>query len=269
MKKVLLVLVGGLLGLSAFAQIEAVNPDSVAKILAAEFPTVKTPSVEFPTVGTPSVATTKSWEVQLGINRTVVTVGEKDFADVGFNVGLRSTHNITISSQPSPLNLYTNVGVLFSLKKGANNKRDISYYFFQVPFHLGLKYALDKDFSIFAEAGPYVDCLAFMTTAKKESNNNERKRKNDEEGRRNYGYGYSSGFDNVYNPHHYPPAYRSDYEPPHTYSKYYVGLGFRIGVEFQNKFSVSLSRDRSSLDLSEWSFTDGYVNYSLNVGYRL
>lgn len=262
MKKVLLVLVGGLLGLSAFAQIEAVNPDSVAKTLAAELPTVKTPSVEFPTVGTPSVATTKSWEVQLGINRTVVTVGEKDFADVGFNVGLRSTHNITISSQPSPLNLYTNVGVLFSLKKGANNKRDISYYFFQVPFHLGLKYALDKDFSIFAEAGPYVDCLAFMTTAKKESKDNKKKPRN---------YGYNSDYE--YNPYGYEygraPVHRFDYEPPHTYSKYYVGLGFRIGVEFQNKFSVSLSRDRSSLDLSEWSFTDGYVNYSLNVGYRL
>lgn len=97
MKKVLLVLVGGLLGLSAFAQGDTLSLDSVAKNLADEFPTVKTPSVEFPAVGTPSVATTKFWEVQLGINRTVVNVGENDFADVGFNVGLRSTHNITIS----------------------------------------------------------------------------------------------------------------------------------------------------------------------------
>lgn len=251
MKKVLLVLVGGLLGLSAFAQGDTLSLDSVAKNLADEFPTVKTPSVEFPAVGTPSVATTKFWEVQLGINRTVVNVGENDFADVGFNVGLRSTHNITISSQPSPLNLYTNVGVLFSLKKGSFYSKSISYYFFQVPFHLGMKFALDKDFSLFAEAGPYVDCLAFMTTAKKEPKVLK-----------------TETVENRYDVWHHRVE-RKIYEQPYTYSKYYVGLGFRIGVEIQNKFSVSLSRDRSSLDLSEWKFTDDYINYSLNIGYRL
>lgn len=89
--------------------------------------------------------------VTVGMNLSNISDTEMD-SRIGFNVGVRAEYNFSES-------VYGNVGLLFT-QKGCEFSEDgdeLKYNpgYLELPIHVGYRYSLGNNVSIFGETGPY------------------------------------------------------------------------------------------------------------------
>lgn len=88
-----------------------------------------------------------------GMNVSNITDSSGD-ARIGFHIGVRGEYNFTN-------NVYGNVGLLFSqkgTKKDYDDGSSVSFNpgYLELPIHVGYRYDLGNNVSIFGETGPYL-----------------------------------------------------------------------------------------------------------------
>lgn len=95
------------------------------------------------------------WGITAGMNVANITDTESD-CRIGFNVGVRGEYNFTN-------NLYGNFGLLFTQKgcmdeyeeAGQKLKYKANPGYLQIPLHIGYRFNVGNNVSIFGETGPY------------------------------------------------------------------------------------------------------------------
>ena len=154
---------------------------------------------------------------------------------VGFHVGAR----VELALPSLAEGVYTNAGLLFTTKGckmdwGDLGKANASAYYLELPIHIGYKYAVSDSFAIFGDAGPYV------------------------------GFGLFGKLKSTYTDYDfYEDVYYTETETSDVFedvNRFDVGVGLRVGVELNKKYSVSLSYDWGLLD-SYKGDADDYEDY--------
>ena len=166
-----------------------------------------------------------------------MNVSKMDFYDskVGFHIGVRGELAL-----PSLVDgLYTNAGLLVSQKGAKLDMGDLgsdklTAYYLEVPIHVGYKYSFNETFSLFGEFGPY---FAFGLGGKEKVKELAP---------------FSDGY-NEYSIKTFDLIKRFD-----------AGLGFRIGAEFKQKYTVSLGYDFGLVNILK-DDSEGIEDGSLDV----
>ncbi|NDW13568.1 PorT family protein [Bacteroides sp. 214] len=96
------------------------------------------------------------WGIVGGMNVSNFNISGFD-SRIGFNLGARAEFSLSKSVE----GLYLDAAALLSLKGaeidgGSLAKFTVNPYYLEIPIHLGYKYAVNDDFSIFGSAGPYL-----------------------------------------------------------------------------------------------------------------
>lgn len=166
-----------------------------------------------------------SWEAQAGIGSTSLSsdAGSLVQPKIGFQLGVRATKDIPSIAQ----GVYGNAGA-FIASKGATFdigivKADITAYYLEIPVHLGYKKAVNEQFTLFGEAGPY---LGYGIVGKAHSQSIS------------FNGGTITDNEDVFK----------------TKDRITYGLGLRCGAEFKQKYTASVgyafSKDINSLILT-------------------
>lgn len=133
--------------------------------------------------------------------------------------------------------VYTNAGVLltskgYKLDWGDLGNGKANAYYLELPIHIGYKYTISDSFAIFGDVGPYI------------------------------GYGLFGKVKSTYTGYdYYEGEYYSETETSNTFDqmkRFDLGVGLRVGFEFEKKYSISLSYD--------WGLLDTYKDNSDNNG---
>lgn len=215
MKKFLLAIFGVMLALASFAQNDIVTISSPVHSGGLGWGSMSQNSLGL--------------EVYLGPN-----LSNRGFSDasLGLDAGFR-----TMVALPAMSNLYISMGGQFSIQRSELYEITFSSGYFKVPLHMGGKTTLNKDYSFFFDAGPYIAYQLFESKKDPES-------------------------------HYYNLLYYSDYEP----ADFFAGVGFRLGVELQQKICVSLSSDYRMLRIYnplKMQYRPESSVFGLNIGYKL
>ncbi len=152
----------------------------------------------------------------------------------GFHVGARVAYDLPNAAD----GVYANAALLFTLKGFKIDWGIISdktnAFFAEIPVHIGYKHYVNYDFAVFGEVGPYVG-LGLFGKSKSDSS-------------------YYEEDDDYY-----------DVEIEETSNKTFdllkrfdLGAGLRVGIELNNKYSVSLGYDWGFIDSYKDSDTDEY-----------
>lgn len=171
-----------------------------------------------------------SWQVFAGYNNSTVT----DFDGFsGFHVGVIGEIGLPQLNE----NVYANAGLEFVRKGCAYSfftKYDVPGNFLQVPVHIGYRHALSDDLSAFAEVGPYVS------------------------------FGISGSYDaEVFGEKSTADAFGDD----GYYNRFDLGAGLKAGVEYQNKYVISLGYDKGFINcLNDEDSDEDYGDYDVEVG---
>lgn len=96
------------------------------------------------------------WGVTAGMNVSSLNVTGLD-SRVGFHAGVKAELGLPQFTE----GLYMDFGALLSLKgakveAGSMASFKINPYYLEIPVHIGYKYAVNENFSLFANAGPYI-----------------------------------------------------------------------------------------------------------------
>lgn len=164
----------------------------------------------------------------------------KGFSDASFGLdaGFR-----TMVSLPDMNSLYISMGGQLSIQRSASASYEFSSGYFKVPLHMGGKTTLNKDYSFFFDAGPYIAYQVFGTTVPSAEYSR-----------------YASRYD---------VRYRYELDEP---ADCFAGVGFRLGVELQQKICVSLSSDYRMLRIYnplKMQYSPESSVFGLNIGYKL
>lgn len=196
-----------------------------------------------------------SWEGQAGLNISKFDIaGFKSRA--GFHIGIRGQMDIPTLSD----GIYANAGAFLSLKGASLDIGDLgggksNAYYLDIPVHLGYKHVINKDFAVFGEFGPY---FAFGLFGKTDS--------------RNLDYNDKQGLFTVYETH----------DTFDEFKRFDFGLGIRLGAEFRQKYTFSISYDFGLINCwnENWDESDNYDedinlvdnvknrNFSITLGYK-
>lgn len=182
------------------------------------------------------------WGVVAGMNVSKMSATGLD-SKIGYHVGVRAELGL-----PQVANgLYLDAAALLSSKGAKTDMGDlgnqkISANYLEIPIHIGYKYAVNDNFSVFGSFGPYFGYGLFGKTKVEELD------------------------------------YDDDYELIKTSSKYDTfgndglkrfdcGLGFNIGVELKKTYRVSLGYDFGLTETYKSKFDAGDENYEeLDLG---
>ena len=221
MKKILLAFVGVMLALASFAQNDIVTISSPVNGGAFNWGNMSQNSLGL--------------EVFFGPN-----LSNRGFSDasLGLDAGFR-----TMVSLPAMSNLYISMGGQFSIQRSESYETTFSSGYIKVPLHMGGKTTLNKDYSFFFDAGPYIAYQLFESEKDPES--------------------YSKPSSHYYNHRYYSDDERADF---------FAGVGFRLGVELQQKICVSLSSDYRMLRIYnplKMQYRPESSVFGLNIGYKL
>lgn len=227
MKKFLLAIFGVMLALASFAQNDIVTISSPVHSGGLGWGSMSQSSLGL--------------EVYLGpnlSNRFNESGNGLSDAGLGLDAGFR-----TMVSLPAMSNLYISMGGQFSIQRSELYKTTFCSGYLKVPLHMGGKTTLNKDYSFFFDAGPYIAYQLFESKKDPES--------------------YSK-----HSSHYYNHRYYSDDEPADCFA----GVGFRLGVELQQKICVSLSSDYRMLRIYnplKMQYRPESSVFGLNIGYKL
>ena len=205
------------------------------------------------------------WKVVGGMNISTMSFFD---SKAGFHLGTKAQLDL-----PQVIDgMYVNAGALFSQKGAKLDMGDMGYekinaYYLEIPIHVGYKYDINDNFSVFGEAGPYFAVGLGGKTKTEE-----------------LVYDNSS-----WNPEHFEKVRKETYEYD-TFGngglkRFDLGLGIHAGVEFKKKFSLSIGYDWGLLNVaknqnegadSDYPLEDGEIdvvtsikngNLSLTLGY--
>ena len=160
---------------------------------------------------------------------------------VGFHAGIKAEKDLPQIAQ----GVYLDMAALLSLKgaqvsaSGASLK--INPYYLEIPIHMGYKHAVTESISLFANFGPYFAVGLFGKM--KETD---------------YSIDEVGGFTNIYDS---ASAFGDN-----ALKRFDFGLGLKAGIEFCQKYQLSIGYD--------WGLTDNIENGSnknrnlmLSLGY--
>lgn len=156
------------------------------------------------------------WEGVLGMNISKYNI-EGYSSRMGFNIGAKA--KIALPSLSD--GVYANAGALLSLKGASLDWGDLANgksnaYYLEIPIHLGYQYAINDNFSIFGEFGPY---FALGLFGKTDAGGLDW----DENGEMITSSESHNTFD--------------------EFKRFDLGLGLRFGVEIKQKYSLSIGYD--------------------------
>ena len=155
------------------------------------------------------------WGATLGMNSSNFS-GDAFSSKIGFHAGVKAEVGLPQIAE----GVYLDLGALLSLKGAKVNlgSYDIKYNpcYLEIPVHMGYKYAVNENFAVFGNAGPYVAIGLFG------------KVKTD-------GIESSDPSDNVF-------------DEGGGMKRFDLGLGLKFGVEFCKKIQVAFGYDWGLID---------------------
>lgn len=182
--------------------------------------------------------------VQAGLNFSKYTAADLDY-NTGFNVGITAQKNMINSP------FYLSSG-LFLTKKGGKEdltpeNLKINTYYLELPIHFGLKQKLSNSFTLYEEVGPYFSYGFFGKTK-------------------------TDGYKDTLNYDGESKKVQVDATSRNTFSylkRFDMGIGFKIGTEFKNRYNLSMGADWGLLNVhSSRNIKAKNFNFSINLGYR-
>lgn len=159
------------------------------------------------------------WGATVGMNSSNFSITGFD-SKVGFHAGVKAEVGLPQFSD----GLYLDMGALLTLKGakvdgGSAATIKFNPYYLEIPVHLGYKYAVNESFAIFGNAGPYVAIGLFGKANIKGDLIDDIM---DE-------YGGDGNSTNVFG--------------DDAMKRFDFGLGLKAGVEFNQKFQISIGYD--------------------------
>lgn len=182
--------------------------------------------------------------VQAGLNFSKYTAADLDY-NTGFNLGITAQKNLLNSP------LYLSSG-LFITKKGGKedltpDNLKINAYYLELPMHIGLKQRLSNSFTLYEEVGPYFSYGL-------------------------YGKTKTDGYDGTLNYDGDSKKVHVDATSQNTFSylkRFDMGVGLKIGIEFKNRYNLSMGADWGLLKVNSIRDTKAKnFNFSINLGYK-
>lgn len=169
-------------------------------------------------------------EVEVGMNLS--SISEFD-SKIGFHMGYR----LTITPPNLFYGVYINAGAMLSLKGAAYDYGNINAYYLEIPVHFGYRYYASKNIALFGEFGPYLGIGLFGKSTTLRSYVEEE---------------FDTFSDEV-------GIARFDY-----------GLGFRAGVEINQKVPVSIGYDFGLKDINRGDEDTSLKNsnFTVSIGYK-
>lgn len=110
--------------------------------------------------------------------------------------------------------------------------RKFQAHYFSIPIHIGYRYNLSEKFGVYGEIGPY---LALGIAGKY--------RKNFEDA------GFDNLSENVFGKHAAKLYLDKTYNNIRTFRRFDGGLGFRVGAEYNNQYSLNFGYDWGMADI--------------------
>ncbi len=180
------------------------------------------------------------WGAMAGMNSSDFSTDGLD-SKVGFHVGIKAEKDLPQIAQ----GVYLDMAALLSLKGAQINGNDASLkfnpYYLEIPIHMGYKYAINDNFAIFGNFGPY---FAVGLFGKMKATG--------------YLIDEVEGLTSI---HDSAKVFGSN-----AMKRFDFGLGLKAGVEFFQKYQVSIGYDWGLLDNIEDSGNKNR-NLMLSVGY--
>lgn len=180
------------------------------------------------------------WGAMAGMNSSKFSTDGFD-SKVGFHVGIKAEKDSPQIAQ----GVYLDMAALLSLKGTQINGNDASLkfnpYYLEIPIHMGYKYAINDNFAIFGNFGPY---FAVGLFGKMKATG--------------YLIDEVEGLTSI---HDSAKVFGSN-----AMKRFDFGLGLKAGVEFFQKYQVSIGYDWGLLDNIEDSGNKNR-NLMLSVGY--
>jgi len=166
------------------------------------------------------------WGVTAGMNVSSLNVTGLD-SRVGFHAGVKAELGLPQVTE----GLYMDFGALLSLKgakveAGSAASFKFNPYYLEIPVHIGYKYAVNDDFTLFANAGPYVAIGLFG------------KAKVDGEIKGEFESEYGTSSENIFG--------------DDGFKRFDLGLGLKAGAEFGKKFQVSIGYDFGLIETEDF-----------------
>lgn len=179
------------------------------------------------------------WGAMAGMNSSNFSTDGFD-SKVGFHVGVKAEKDLPQIAQ----GVYLDMAALLSLKGAKVNGGDASLklnpYYLEIPIHMGYKYAVNENFAIFGNFGPYF-AIGLFGKMKATGDLIE-----------------ESGLTRIHNSAKVFGYYGID--------RFDFGLGLKAGVEFCLKYQISIGYDWGLIDNIDNS-SNKNRNLMLSLGY--
>lgn len=179
------------------------------------------------------------WGAMAGMNSSNFSTDGFD-SKAGFHVGVKAEKDLQQIAQ----GVYLDMAALLSLKGAKINGGDASLklnpYYLEIPIHMGYKYAVNKNFAIFGNFGPYF-AVGLFGKMKATGDLIE-----------------ESGLTRI---HDSAKVFGDD-----GMGRFDFGLGLKAGVEFCQKYQISIGYDWGLIDNIENS-SNKNRNLMLSLGY--
>lgn len=179
------------------------------------------------------------WGAMAGMNSSNFSTDGFD-SKVGFHVGVKAEKDLPQIAQ----GVYLDMAALLSLKGAKVNGGDASLklnpYYLEIPIHMGYKYAVNENFAIFGNFGPYF-AVGLFGKMKATGDLIE-----------------ESGLTRI---HDSAKVFGDD-----AMGRFDFGLGLKAGVEFCQKYQVSIGYDWGLIDNIDNS-SNKNRNLMLSLGY--
>lgn len=181
------------------------------------------------------------WGVTAGMNVSSLNVTGLD-SRVGFHAGVKAELGLPQVTE----GVYMDFGALLTLKGAKAEAGDVASikinpYYLEIPVHIGYKYVVNDDFTLFANAGPYIAIGLFGKAKAKVGDGYE-------------DLGISSGSESV------------DVFGDDGFKRFDLGLGLKAGMEFSKKYQISIGYDFGLIKADDLV---GYKNRNLMISLGL
>ena len=167
------------------------------------------------------------WGVTAGMNVSSLNVTGLD-SRIGFHAGVKAELGLPQFTE----GLYMDFGALLSLKgakveAGSMASFKINPYYLEIPVHIGYKYAVNDNFSLFGSVGPYIAVGLFGKAKAKVD-------------------GDYFDFDEIGG-----NSISEDIFGDDGLKRFDFGLGLKAGVEFSKKYQVAISYDFGLVEVAK------------------
>ena len=165
------------------------------------------------------------WGATVGMNSSNFSITGFD-SKIGFHAGVKAEVGLPQISE----GVYLDMGALLTLKGakidgGSAASIKFNPYYLEIPVHIGYKYAVNDNFSLFANAGPYIAIGLFG------------KAKMTADGSLVDGGSKVSESENVFG--------------DDGFKRFDLGLGLKAGIEISKKYQFSIGYDFGFIEAEE------------------